>query len=59
MKLSPLEVSASDRAKLQEVVSKGKDQRAGHQAQTLLYFDDGYRAKAIVALQDFQQFSRC
>jgi transposase len=52
MKLSPLELSASDRAKLQEVVKKGKDWRARHRAQTLLLFDDGLKAKAIVALQD-------
>jgi len=52
MKLSPLELSASDRAKLQEVVAKGSDWRARHRAQTLLYFDDGLSANAIVALQD-------
>jgi transposase len=52
MKLSDLELSADDRAKLQEVVAKGSDWRARHRAQTLLYFDDGLRAKDIVALQD-------
>jgi len=52
MKLSPLELSADDRAKLQEVVAKGSDWRARHRAQTLLYFDDGLSANAIVALQD-------
>ena len=52
MKLSPLELSASDRAKLKEVVAKGKDWRTRHRAQTLLYFNDGLSAKAIVALQD-------
>ena len=52
MKLSPLELSADDRAKLQEVVAKGSDWRARHRAQALLYFDDGLSANAIVALQD-------
>jgi len=52
MKLSPLELSADDRAKLQEVVAKRSDWRARHRAQTLLYFDDGLSANAIVALQD-------
>ncbi len=52
MKLSHLELSADDRAKLQEVVAKGRDWQARHRAQTLLYFNDGLRAKAIMALQD-------
>jgi len=52
MKLSPLELSASDRAKLQGVVEKGRDWRARHRAQTLLYFDNGLKAKEIVTLQD-------
>jgi len=52
MKLSHLELSVGDRAKLQEVVAKGSDRRARHRAQTLLYFNDGLRAKAIMALQD-------
>ena len=52
MKLSPLELSASDRAKLQEVVAKGRNWQARHRAQTLLYFDDGLKAKDIVALQN-------
>ena len=52
MKLSDLELSADDRAKLQEVVAKGSDWRARHRAQTLLYFDDGLRANDIMALQD-------
>jgi len=51
MKLSDLELSAGDRAKLQEVVTKGSDWRSRHRAQTLLYFDDRLSAKAIVALQ--------
>ena len=52
MKLRHLELSAVDRAKLQEVVAKGSDWRARHRAQTLLYFDDGLRANDIMALQD-------
>ena len=52
MKLSYFELSADDRAKLQKVVAKGRDWQARHRAQTLLYFNDGLSAKAIVALQD-------
>ena len=52
MKLSPLELSASDREKLQEVVAKGRNWQARHRAQTLLYFDDGLKAKDIVTLQN-------
>ncbi len=52
MKLSPLELSASDRAKLQEVVAKGRNWQARYRAQILLYFDDGLSAKDIAALQD-------
>jgi transposase len=52
MKLSDLELSADDREKLQKVVAKGSDWRARHRAQTLLYFDDGLSANAIVALQE-------
>jgi transposase len=52
MKLSHLELSADDRAKLQEVVAKGRDWQARHRAQPLLYFNDGLRAKTIVTLQD-------
>ena len=52
MKLSPLELSASDRAKLQEVVAKGRNWQARQRAQTLLYFDEGLRAKDIVTLQN-------
>lgn len=48
MKLSDLELSTSDRVKLQEVVAKGSDWRARHRAQTLLYFDDGLSANDIV-----------
>lgn len=52
MKLSDLELSASDRVKLQEVVVKGSDWRVRHRAPTLLYFDYGVRANDIVMLQD-------
>jgi hypothetical protein len=51
MKLSDLELSACNRAKLQEVVANRSDWRARHRAQTLLQFDAGLKAKAIVALQ--------
>jgi len=52
MKLSRLELSADDRAKLQELVAKGSNWRACQRAQTLLYFNDGLSAKDIMALQD-------
>jgi len=52
MTLSDLELSASDRVKLQEVVAKASDWRACHRAQPLLYFDDGMRANDIMALQN-------
>ena len=52
MKLSHLELSAEDRAKLQKIVAKGIDWRARQRAQTLLYFHDGLSAKLIVAQQE-------
>jgi transposase len=52
MKLSRLELSVHERAKLQEVVAKGSNWRACQRAQTLLYFNDGLSAKYIMALQD-------
>ena len=52
MKLSHLELSVDERAKLQEIVAKRSDWRARQRAQTLLYFNDGWSAKAIVAQQD-------
>jgi len=52
MKLKNLELSAEDRAKLLEIVEKGSDWRVRHRAQTLLYFGDGWRAKAIAAQQN-------
>jgi len=47
-----LPLSADERAKLQAIVAKGSDWRARQRAQTLLYFNDGLSAKAIVALQN-------
>ncbi len=52
MKLSHLELSADERTKLQEIVAKESDWRARQRAQTLLYFNDGWSAKTIVAQQD-------
>ncbi len=52
MKLSHLELSADERTKLQEIVAKESDWRARQRAQTLLYFNDGWSTKAIVAQQD-------
>ncbi|MDP2834776.1 MAG: helix-turn-helix domain-containing protein [Pseudomonadota bacterium] len=52
MKLKNLELSAEDRAKLLEIVEKGRDWRVRHRAQTLLYFGDRWRAKAIAAQQN-------
>jgi len=52
MKLTHLELSVDERAKLQEIVEKGSDWRARQRAQTLLYFNDRWSAKAIVEQQD-------
>ncbi len=52
MKLKNLELSVEERAKLVEIVKKGSDWRARERAQTLLYFGDGMRAKAIAAKQE-------
>ena len=52
MKLKVLELSPEDRAKLVKIVEKGRDWRMRHRAQTLLYFSDGWTAKAIAAQQD-------
>ncbi len=52
MKLSQLELSADDRAKMLEIVAKGSDWRLRHRAQTLLYFNDVWNAKDIVARQE-------
>jgi transposase len=52
MKLKVLELSQEDRSELVKIVEKGRDWRMRHRAQTLLYFGDGWRAKAIAAQQD-------
>jgi len=52
MTLSNLELSTEDRAKLLDIVAKESDWRARHRAQTLLYFNDGWSAKVIVAQQE-------
>ena len=52
MTLSNLELSTEDRAKLLDIVAKGSDWRVCHRAQTLLYFNDGLSAKAIMAQQE-------
>jgi hypothetical protein len=49
MKLSYLELAAEECTTLQEIVAKGSDWGAWQRAQTPLYFDDGWGAKAIVA----------
>ena len=51
MKLKVLELAQEDKARLGEIVKKGKDWRMRERAQTLLYFADGWRAKAIAAQQ--------
>ena len=52
MKLQVLELTEKDRAGLLKIVEKGRDWRMRHRAQTLLYFGDGWRAKAIATQQD-------
>lgn len=52
MKLKVLELSPEDRAGLVKIVEKGRDWRMRHRAQTMLYFGDGWRAKAIATQQD-------
>jgi transposase len=51
MKLEVLELSAEERGKLTEIVKKGSDWRMRERAQTILYFGDGWRAKAIAEQQ--------
>ena len=51
MKLQMLELTEEDRAGLLRIVERGRDWRMRHRAQTLLYFGDGWRAKAIAAQQ--------
>ena len=53
MKLQVLELTEEDRAGLLRIVERGRDWRMRHRAQTLLYFGDGWRAKAIAAQQLF------
>ena len=52
MKLGKLELSAEDRANLKALVKKGQDWRARERAQTILYFDEGWSAKAIAEKQE-------
>ena len=52
MKLKVLELSQEERERLLKIVEKGRDWRMRHRAQTLLYFGDGWPAKAIAAKQD-------
>jgi transposase len=52
MKLKVLELTEEDRAGLLKIVEKGRDWRMRHRAQTLLYFGDGWRAKAIATQQN-------
>lgn len=52
MKQVCLDLSFEDKVKLQELVAKGTDWRVRHRAQTLLYFSDGWSAKAIGAQQN-------
>ena len=51
MKLQVLELTEEDRAGLLKIVHKGRDWRMRDRAQTLLYFGDGWRAKAIATQQ--------
>jgi transposase len=51
MKLGKLELSAEDKINLKELVKKGQDWRARERAQTILYFDKGWSAKAIAEQQ--------
>src|SRR5665647_1711736 len=52
MRLEVLELTEEDRAGLLKIVEKGRDWRMRHRAQTLLYFGDGWRAKAIAIQQN-------
>jgi len=52
MTLSNLELSTEDRAKLLDIVAKDHDWRARDRDQTLLYFNDGWSAKAIGKQQE-------
>jgi len=52
MKLEVLELTEEERAGLLKIVDKGRDWRMRHRAQTVLYFGDGWRAKAIATQQN-------
>jgi transposase len=52
MKRRDLELSGEDRAALVKIVKKGRDWRMRDRAQTLLYFGDGWPAKAIAEKQE-------
>lgn len=52
MKLEVLTLTVEDRAGLLKIVERGSDWRMRHRAQTLLYFGDGWRAKAIATQQN-------
>ena len=51
MRLQVLELTEEDRLGLLRIVERGRDWRMRHRAQTLLYFGDGWRAKAIATQQ--------
>ena len=52
MYIKGLELSEEDRGELVRIVKKGRDWRMRERAQTLLYFDAGWEAKAIAAQQE-------
>jgi hypothetical protein len=49
MYIKGLELSEEDRGELVRIVKKGRDWSKREQAQTLLYFDGGWEAKAMAA----------
>src|SRR3979409_2503551 len=51
MYIKGLELSEEDRRELVRIVKRGRDWRMRERAQTLLYFDAGWEAKAIAAQQ--------
>jgi transposase len=52
MYIKGLELSEEERGELVRIVKKGRDWRMRERAQTLLYFDAGWEAKAIAAQQE-------
>jgi hypothetical protein len=52
MKIKVMKSSQDDRVGLLKIVEKGRDWRMHRRAQTLLYFGDGWPAKAIATQQD-------